>query len=84
MSTPRKRNLYPPDPLRERRDYRRLSHITTERQYLDPSPMVKNGTNFRMDADPGIIARESPLYAPGRGKAAGSKRVLGLRKPPYD
>lgn len=62
----------------------RKTKITNERQDNDPSPMVKNFTNFRMEADPTIIAREDPLFAPGRGKAAGSKRAIKLRKPPYD
>lgn len=84
VSVPRKRTLYPPEPLRASRDQQRRTRITNERQDNFPSPLAKNFTNYRMDADPEIIARETPLFAPGRGKPAGSKRTLHLRKPPYD
>lgn len=81
--------MSPPGPLRARRDGGNHEHtirsrITVERQRLDPSPVAKNFTNFRMTADPEIIRRETPLFAPGQGKPAGSKRILKLRKPPYD
>lgn len=88
-SLPQTREVYPPGPLRARREggtheISWRSGRTIERQITNPSPLAKNFTNFRMAADPEIIRRETPLFAPGRGKAAGSKRTMRFRKPPYD
>lgn len=88
-SLPQTREVSPPGPLRARRDGGNRenlwrSRITLERQRTDPAPVAKNFTNFRMAADPEIIRRETPLFAPGRGKPSGSKRTLRFRKPPYD
>lgn len=79
-STPNKRTLFPPELLRERHDTIRKTRNTGERQRLDPSPMAKNFTNFRLDCDPPV---EMPkrLYDSGRGKPAGSKRILKLPNP---
>ena len=84
VSVPKMRTVSPPCPLKERRDTFWRTPWKIETQVKDPSPLAKYFTNFRMPADPEIIQRESPLYAPGRGKPAGSKRELALRKPPYD
>lgn len=83
-SVTNQRKVSPPEPLRERHEYRRLSNITIERQYLTPSPLARKFTDMKPEADPDIIRRETPLFAPGNGKAPGSKRTLRLRKPPYD
>lgn len=78
-STPNKRTLYPPELLRERHDVIRKTRNTGERQRLDPSPMVKNFTNFRFTPDANPIP--DPLFGPGRGKPAGSKRIVRVPKP---
>lgn len=83
ISLPRMRRVHPPGPLRERHEVLRKSNITIERQDLDPSPMVRNFTNFRCDCDP-PMAIPDPLFAPGRGKAAGSTRKLRVRQPRDD
>lgn len=75
VSTPRKRTVYPPEPLRARHDHQWHSRITNERQYLDPSPLGKNAPGFILNCDPPQPI-PTPLFAPGRGKPAGSKRVL--------
>lgn len=67
--------MFPPEPLRERRDTLKLSRITTERQILDPSPLGRNAHGFILDCDPPMPIPED-LFRPGHGKPAGSKRIL--------
>lgn len=75
-SLPPKRGMGPPpDRLREWHDEQRHSRITNERQFLQPSPMGKYAPGFIMRADPPDPI-PTPLFAPGRGKPAGSRRVL--------
>jgi hypothetical protein len=53
----------------------RKTRITNERQYLHPSELGKNAPGFILDCStPQPIP--TPLFAPGRGKPAGSKRIL--------
>lgn len=74
-STPRKRTVFPPEPLRESHDALKKSRITLERQYNFPSPLGKNAPGFICDCNPPDPI-PTPLFSPGRGKPAGSKRVL--------
>jgi hypothetical protein len=80
VSTPKKRALGPPpESLRERHEWAWKSPITLERQRKDPNPLAADcGQSFIMDADP-PNAIPSPLWEPGRGKAAGSKRHIPFR-----
>ena len=82
-STPNKLRLYPPEPRHARHDEFRKTRNTSEVQRNDPSPMVKNFTNFRCDCDPPMTIPD-PLFDSGRGKAAGSKRKLKVPHPSDD
>ena len=80
-SKPRTRGLYPPGPMRDNRSGGRhetqwKSAVTLERQDTEPNPLVKNFSNFRLSTQQPPLPR--PLWAPGRGKASGSKRVLSI------
>jgi hypothetical protein len=75
------RSLYPPGAMKDsrgtgRHEYKWNSATTLERQNTEPNPLVENFNNFRFNAPQPPIPR--PLWAPGRGKAAGTKRVLGI------
>lgn len=80
-SMPNKRAVGPPpEPLRARRDggsheWAWRSPSTGERQRTDPSPLGRNAPGFILNCDPPMPI-PTPLFSPGRGKAAGSKRVL--------
>ena len=83
VSRPRKRSLSPPGTLPSResqsgttRETAWRSRITLEAQQSEPNPLAKNFTNFTLNAPQPPIPR--PLWAPGRGKASGSKRVLSI------
>jgi hypothetical protein len=70
------RQLFPPGALNARRESAWRSRITLEAQNTAPSELGKNFMNFRMVADPAKAEQVKPLFAPGNGKPAGSKRVL--------
>ena len=83
VSRPRKRKLMPPGTVPSRdsertgnRETAWRSASTIEAQNTDPNPLAKNFTNFTLNAPQPPIPR--PLWAPGRGKASGSKRVLSI------
>lgn len=65
----------PPERLDARHEEMDISRITNERQRLDPEAMGQYATSFIMDAT-NPMPIPTPLFAPGRGKPAGSKRVL--------
>lgn len=76
-SIPKKRAMGPPpERLSERHDVQDITRITNERQRLDPSEMAERcGQNFILDCT-NPMPIPTPLFAPGRGKPAGSRRIL--------
>ena len=83
VSRPRKRKLMPPGTVPSRdsertgnREVAWRSPSTLEAQNTNPNPLAANFTNFTLNAPQPPLPR--PLWAPGRGKASGSKRVLSI------
>ena len=84
VSVPKKRPQSPVEELRERHDVQKRSRNTVERQRFDPDRLARLAeTTHVMDANP-PHAIPKPLWAPGNGKAAGSKRCLDFPGPTDD
>ena len=82
-SLPRRRRVSPPEPLSAQRDEVRRTRITNERQQTNPSPLGRFAPGFICECDPPMPI-PGRLFAPGRGKPAGSTRKLRRMRLPQE